>query len=350
MARLPRVTFAARLEGAAGPAAFQRRLARELERRGIPVGFDPADRQAGCILVLGGTRRLGSLARARRAGIPVVQRLNGLNWLHRRRRTGWRHFLRAETNNLLLRYLRDRLATSVIYQSQFALAWWERSAGQTRVRTAVVHNGVPLDDFSPGGTEPPPEDRLRVLVVEANLGGGYEVGLEWARGLAHRLEAVRPRVGRTGSAQLPVEVVVAGRVAENARGSWAPSESVRVRWLGLVSPEQIIAWDRSSHLLFASDLHPACPNSVIEALACGLPVVSFNTGALGELVTGDAGRLAEYGADSWNVDPPDLDGLADAARQVLADQPRFRAGARARALDGLGVEAMADGYLAVMEG
>jgi glycosyltransferase involved in cell wall biosynthesis len=120
--------------------------------------------------------------------------------------------------------------------------------------------------------------------------------------------------------------------------------------LGLVSPEQIIAWDRSSHLLFASDLHPACPNSVIEALACGLPVVSFNTGALGELVTGDAGRLAEYGADSWNVDPPDLDGLADAARQVLADQPRFRAGARARALDGLGVEAMADGYLAVMEG
>ena len=44
----------------------------------------------------------------------------------------------------------------------------------------------------------------------------------------------------------------------------------------------------------------------MEALACGMPVVSFDTGALPELVTQDAGRVVAYGADAWRLEPPDI--------------------------------------------
>ncbi len=113
-------------------------------------------------------------------------------------------------------------------------------------------------------------------------------------------------------------------------------------------PENIPLLDRSAHLLFASDLHPACPNAVIEALACGLPVVAFDTGALRELVSEQAGRLADYGGDPWQIDPPDFEGLAAAGEAVLDDLPRFRAGARERAESGLGLQPMVEGYLKVM--
>jgi glycosyltransferase involved in cell wall biosynthesis len=118
----------------------------------------------------------------------------------------------------------------------------------------------------------------------------------------------------------------------------------------LVEPDQIPALDRSAHLLFAADLNPACPNAAIEAMACGLPVIAFETGALPELVQGDAGRLAPYGGDPWKLETPDLEALVEAGEQVLGDQPRFRAGARARAEAAFGLERMVDGYLQQLAG
>ena len=104
-----RLCLVSPIRGIAGPASFQRRLAAGLAARGYDVAYGLADRPYDAILVSGGSRRLVALRAARSAGIPLIQRLDGINWIHRRRRTGGRHFLRAEINNLLLRATR-RLA------------------------------------------------------------------------------------------------------------------------------------------------------------------------------------------------------------------------------------------------
>ncbi|HMN63001.1 MAG TPA: glycosyltransferase, partial [Anaerolinea sp.] len=79
------------------------------------------------------------------------------------------------------------------------------------------------------------------------------------------------------------------------------------------------------------ELNPPCPNAVIEALACGLPVVGFAAGSLPELLDTQSGRMSPWGGNIWKLQPPNRQGLAEAALEVLHDQPRFRAGARARA-------------------
>jgi len=331
-----RLCLIPRISGVAGPAGFQRRLADGLARRGIGLTYDLADPAYDAVLVIGGTRHLAGLLEARRRGLPVLQRLNGMNWIHRRRRTGLRHFLRAELNNQVLQLIRSRLATQIVYQSEFARSWWERVHGSVPAPAIAVLNGVPLDVYSPQGSESRPADCIRILVVEANLSSGYEIGLTWALDLARRMQV---RLGKR------VELAVAGRVRPVLREHADRIAGAPVTWMGIVPPESIPALDRSAHMLFASDVMPACPNAVVEALACGLPVVSFDTGALPELVTRQAGRIVPYGGDAWQLQPPDLAALASAAAEVLDGGEGMRHRARARAEAGLGVETMLDGYL-----
>jgi glycosyltransferase involved in cell wall biosynthesis len=107
---------------------------------------------------------------------------------------------------------------------------------------------------------------------------------------------------------------------------------------------------RESHALFSADLHPACPNSVIEALACGLPVVAYDTGSLAELITPEAGVVAPYGGNPWKLEPPVVAPLARGLAQVLENQEKFRTGARARAESAFSVQVMMERYLEALLG
>lgn len=330
------------IESLTGPASFQLKLKAELERRGYVVHHDPARRDTQAVLVIAATRHIGALLNARRRGVRIVQRLNGINWIHRKRNTGARHYIRAELRNLLLYATRQRLADRVVYQSEFSRAWWQRVYGSAHCPERVVLNGVDLQAYAPAGPESPPADFLRVQVVEGHLAGGYEIGLDFALQYAAALQAAADR---------RVQVVVAGQADEAVRAHAARVyPQAWVEYAGAVARSAIPAYYRAAHIFFSAELNASCPNAVIEALACGCPVAGFSAGALPELVQGDAGRLASYGGDPWNLDLPDFSTLAAASLELVNAQARFRRGARAWAEQSLGLAAMTDAYLDALLG
>jgi glycosyltransferase involved in cell wall biosynthesis len=291
------------------------------------------------VLVIGGTRHAAALWRARQRGVRIVQRLNGMNWIHRRQRTGLKHFIRSEMNNALLANIRRHLADHIVYQSQFARNWWQTVHGSVPTTARVIYNGVDLHEFNPAGPHQRPDDLIRLLLVEGHLRGGYEQGLVSAVKLTRLLNQ---------HGKIKVELMVAGDVPEPLRQQvQRPAESW-INWTGIVPQEQIPQLDRSAHILFSADLNAACPNAVIEALACGLPVIAFATGSLPELVEGDAGMVVPYGSNYWKLEPPDIRGLAGAFSQVLAGGEKYRHGARARAEAAFGLDRMVEQYLSVL--
>lgn len=326
--------------------SFLEKLARGLVSRGIEPCYDLHDFPYDAVLVIGGTRQIKALWQLRRRGIRVVQRLDGMNWVHRVRNTGLRHYLRAEYGNLVLKLIRGHLADRVVYQSEFARRWWERAQGSVEVPNRVVYNGVDLNIFQPDETQSPPLDRIRVLMVEASIMGGYETGLEhgiaFARALANQAHSQN---------NAKIELMIVGRVVPKTRLRFeqhlttARGARPILSWAGLVPAERIPEIDRSAHMLYSADIHPACPNSVIEAMACGTPVIGFDTGALPEIVTSASGEIVPYGSDPWRLETPDIPALAAAATRLLEDYPRYQAGARARAEAAFGLDAMTDGYL-----
>ena len=321
--------------------SFQARLVDGLNKRGFQVSYDLDDRGSAAILVIGGTRHLPALWRARRRGIRIVQRLDGMNWIHRRQRTGLRPYLRAEGNNLILAFIRRYLANRIVYQSQFSQQWWQRVYGILPCPCQVVYNGIDLDAYSPVGPHQRPKNLFRLLLVEGRLGQGNAQGMENAVGLVEMLQSKH---------HLKVELVVVGDIAPKLQATMQGRANGRITWAGVLKRDQIPAVDRSAHLLFSADLNAACPNVVIEALACGLPVVSFDTGALRELVGEEAGRVVPYGSDYWHLKPPDLAPLARAAAEILAVNEHFRQAARWHAEACFSLDRMVENYLQALLG
>lgn len=337
---MPRICLIPNVSGTGGMVSFRYKLTAGLEKRGIQVTNDLGDTPYQAVLIIGGTRQLAALWKVHRTGVRLVQRLDGINWIQRKRYTGVRHFVRAEIGNLLQATIRKRLADRIIYQSNFSRDWWESWYGKVAAPGRVIHNGVDLNTYTPNGNRALPGQQFRLLVVEGNLGGGYDMGLENAVALTENL---------VDSHKLPMELMVVGQVSPSLQSHWNERSRVPIRWTGTVQRESIPEIDRSAHMLYAADLQPACPNSVIEALACGLPVAAFDTGALSELVPGNAGCIAPYGSNPWKVERPDIPGLATGVARVLQDLPSFRQAARWQAEKAFNVDDMVEKYLEVLQ-
>jgi glycosyltransferase involved in cell wall biosynthesis len=322
--------------GLGGPASFAAQLVAALHKKGIATSPDPLAPGIQAVLVMGGTRRMDLLWRVKRRGVPIVQRLNGMNWVHRKLRTGARYFIKAEIANWILSTTRRFLANRIIYQSRFTQDWWQSTFGPVSASARVIYNGVDLQVYSLKGQGQPPTDRVRILMVEAHLGGGMEPGLENAVRLLRQLNQSGARAW---------ELVIAGDVPADVRTRLTAQADEKLKFSGVVPRDQVPVLDRSAHMLFSADLNAACPNSVIEALACGLPVIAFATGALPEMVTGGAGRVVPYGSNHWNLEPPLIEPLAQAAHEVAAAHPAFRRAARARAENAFDIQQVVDAYL-----
>lgn len=333
---MPKICIFPRVVGTGGVASFRLKFEAGLKTRGIDATNDPDD-ASDALLVLAGTRDLLPLRRAKRRGMRIVQRLDGVNWVQRIRWTGVRYTVRAEYGNLVLTFIRKNFADRVVYQSQFIRKWWEDWYGAARVPATVILNGVDLQAYSPDGAHERPTDRVRILLLEGNLKGGLDSGLFHAVSLAEKI-----------SEKQKVEIAVAGGVDEATQRKVKQVSKVPVNFLGTLPRDQIPFLARSSHFLYSAEVNPPCPNSVIESLACGLPVIGFDSGSLRELVSDDAGVVVPYGADPWKLETPNISALAEAVTEILRDQPRFRQAARSRAESTLGVDGMVDAYLKVL--
>jgi len=331
---MSKICIVPRVEGTGGMASFRLKFEQGLRARGVDVTHDlSADSDAA--LVIAGTRSLIPLQGAGQRGQRIVQRLDGVNWVQRVKWSGIKYSVRAEYGNAMLAFIRARFADHVIYQSQFIRSWWEDWYGVAKVPATVIINGVDLQTYTPDGEHDRPADRFQLLLLEGSLAGGLNSGLFHAVALAEKL-----------SANFPMEVVVAGKVDDATQRSL--KSKVPIKFLGTIPREQIPILARSSHMMYCAEVNPPCPNSVIESLACGLPVIGFDSGSLKELVTEDAGCIVPYGSNPWKLETPDISALALSAGEVLTKQSQFRAAARRRAESAFGLDQMVESYLKVL--
>lgn len=346
----PTICLFPKLAGIGGMVSFQAKLIQGLSQRGINVCYSINESNPDSVLVIGGTKHFPQLLLAKKRGIPIVQRLDGMNWIHKVLNTGAAHWLRAEYGNLNLNIIRSYFADRIVYQSQFSKDWWDRKRGEVICKNLIIHNGVDLSIFNPNSENECQEDKIRLLIVEGSLLGGYEFGLENAIMLGFEM------VKRLESHKT-LELEIVGKVSLSLQKYWenwirdnVPNGNLHLKWSGVVAHQKINAVYQCADIFFSADINAACPNSVLESLASGTPVIAFDTGALSELLEDKGGIVVPYGGDPWRVEKPDIGNLADKAKYLLDNLARYRVSARKHAELSFGLDAMVDRYIEILLG
>ena len=109
----------------------------------------------------------------------------------------------------------------------------------------------------------------------------------------------------------------------------AVSDFVRVS--GSYTQEEAVDRYHASHILLHTKFNDPCPRVVVEALACGLPVVYSASGGVPEQVGLDAGVGVPAPLDWHHDHPPPAEALASAVEQIVGNYACYAKAARARA-------------------
>jgi glycosyltransferase involved in cell wall biosynthesis len=216
-------------------------------------------------------------------------------------------------------------ADHVFYQSEFCRLSADRFLGVRKGPWEVLYNPVDISIFTP--TAPPDPGQLVML-----LGGSQYQAYRVATAINVLAEVMRfrPEASLYVTGRLSwSDEAQAARMALN----WARERGVqdRVSFLGPYNQSEAPTIFRRAHVLLHTKYNDPCPGAVIEAMACGVPVVYSASGGVPELVGKDAGIGISVDLN-WDRDiPPDARAMAEAVLEVARHRKEFSHAARQRA-------------------
>jgi glycosyltransferase involved in cell wall biosynthesis len=254
------------------------------------------------------------LARAR--GASVVANQDGVAY------PGWHGPGWERTNEPLAELV--HAADHVIFQSAFCKASSDRFLGERTESWEILLNPVDTRYFSPEGRR-----------------SGFTILLAGNQYQRYRFEVAVETLALVARERPDARLFVTGAISWDPDRRRARSEldeilsraglEDRVELAGTYTQREAPSLYRRAHVLLHPKYNDPCPTAVLEAMACGLPVVYSGSGGTPELVGTDAGVAVPAPLD-WERDhPPDAQELARAVLEVSERLDELSVAARARA-------------------
>ena len=274
-----------------------------------------------------GRQAVVDLARSR--GIPVVLNQNGVYYPA----SGGP---RWQTLNRPLDSLR-RAADFIVYQTDFCKLACDTFLGPLATPYTIACNAVDTTVYTPSAT-PPSLDTPTVVAL-------------WGAGGRNRRTTVTVESFLALRRRMPTaRLLLPGYHAESAQhretrrmlddvvmAAGQPLDCIEYlpRYTGAEAPGIF----QRAHVLLHTQPNDNCPHLVVEAMACGVPIVHQDNGGTPQMVTPLAG-VAVPSATSWDtIDYPAPEAFAAGLEKVLRDWPAYHRHARARAVDFMSLDA-----------
>ncbi len=211
------------------------------------------------------------LRHAKRNNKPIIHRLDGVYYPSTV--AGHKYWL----YNLPLRIIRNHYATSIIYQSKFSKETCNTFLGRTSTPSQIIYNGVDTNHFTPNGAKAP---------IRKNADQHIFITASRFRREDQIIPLLKSYQYYRNNIQENSKLVIIGNFSKKLKD--IPNQKhPGVDFLGIIPNEDLPSYLRGADVFVFTHQNPPCPNNVIEAMACGLPICGVADGAMPELIQTD---------------------------------------------------------------
>jgi glycosyltransferase involved in cell wall biosynthesis len=271
---------------------------------------------------------------AKRRRIPIIHRLDGV--YYPTTSAGWAFPL----HNARLQLIRNHFADYLIYQSYFSKYSCNKFLGLNSKPNTIIYNGVDTNLFSPTGPKQPLRDhpQQQVFITASRFRRRDQIlPLLKSFHFYHRHYESNSKLVVIGNFSGPVSHVP------------TQYQSNHIHFLGIVPNRELPTYLRSADVFLFTHQNPPCPNNIIEAMACELPVCGLSDGAMPELVTpNQQGQLLPINHLSLYASSPfSTQTFARQMQQTHQRRYRYSLGAHHRAQSHFNLHHMLNSYLKV---
>jgi glycosyltransferase involved in cell wall biosynthesis len=199
-------------------------------------------------------------------------------------------FIRLTLERLITKYSHKITAASKAIMHSY------KAAGIPEYKMLVIHNGVQVNKFIYGN----PLDKIKDTFIVGYVGNPYST----IKGHAYLIESARILNNKNINFRLIGDGKEMSNLIRQAKESGIESQ---IEFMGYCSdiPEQLAMMD----IFVQPSLYEGMPNSVLEAMASGLPIIATNVGGTPEaIIDNQTGFL---------IPPGEPQAIADKIRYVI---------------------------------
>ena len=240
-----------------GPGSFQKQFTNELLKKDFIKIIKPFSKnKPDLIFVVNGTKRLFLLFKAKLEGTKIAHRVDGITLNLGKTEKNLKAILLFYVRFFLVTFIANFLTDVIIFQSNFIKSQWNKFLLFNK-KHQVIHNGVDTELFKPKKVF----KKYDIVCVEGSINTNYAI------------QILNSLIG--------FNVTVVGKIRNDLKNKIT---NKNITFTGRIEREEIVEILNSHKVYLSLEEYPPCPNSVIEAMSCNIPVVGFDSGSLSELV------------------------------------------------------------------
>lgn len=230
------------------------------------------------------------------------------------------------------------LSDYIIYQSYFSRERIEQYFKISPKNSSIIYNGVNTNLFKPHSFE---KNGLKIVTV----------GLFYIKNLRLLIEVFEKI--RENNTDLNISLTIIGSYRNGKEISFKHIQDLlkdkkKIKDITIhhsVSLKQLPDILNRNNVYIHTKIGDWCPNSVLEAMSCGLPVICPSWGGTKELV-GDAGAICQ--SKEWECDNALIDQMALDTIRIYKNLNEFSLKSRQRILDNFDLEKSLKEYTKIL--
>jgi len=251
-----------------GTSTFVKKFKRGMEKKGYEA-FSEFRKDYDILFVVVQCNPL-YLLHAKLKNKKIIHRLDGVYYWSVSK---WKYPLL----NLPMKIIHKLFSDFTIYQSQYSKYCVDKFLGKRKdEKYAIVYNGVDIKLFSPEGDiieglRSTPDQKIFITVSKFRR-------KDQIIPIIKALEIYRNKYNKN------FKLLIIGDFSRKVKNLPEQFRTFTyLKFIGKIKNGELPKYERSADVFLFTHLNPPCPNNIIEAMACGLPVCGVSDGAMNEI-------------------------------------------------------------------